>query len=248
MRKFFAGAITALLLGIVTVLGLSLTGFMPIAATSKEPAPLAWLLHTTYEKSVQRNAANITVPADINSGERILKGAKNFAAMCAGCHTAPGVQRTAVSAGLNPPPPVAADLAGELTAAERFWVIKNGVKMTGMPAFGPAHDDDSELWALVAFTEKLPTLSAESYQQLVKLGKASMPEGDGHAHSHMNEPKPDNNKPAETHGAPGHHSDTAKQGAMGHHPAPAANEPVPDMQQPVPKQTPDSHDHSGHSH
>ena len=55
----------------------------------------------------------------------------------------------------------------DLTPSEQFWIIKHGVKMTGMPAWGVTHDDDL-LWDVVAFVRKLPELTPEQYETLVK--------------------------------------------------------------------------------
>jgi hypothetical protein len=54
-----------------------------------------------------------------------------------------------------------------MTAAEEFWVIKHGIKATGMPAWGVTHSDDM-LWDVVAFLRKLPDLSPAEYQALVE--------------------------------------------------------------------------------
>lgn len=234
MKNFIAGFVVALGSFVAGALIINFAGLAPVAATAKDPAVVNWFLHSSYERAVAKNAGEISPPNNLAASEMVLTGARNFAAMCAGCHTAPGAQATAVSAGLNPPPPTAMKLASDLSPSERFWVIKHGVKMTGMPAFGPAHDDDSELWALVAFTEKLPTLNAKSYQQLVTLGKASMPKGDGHAHSHMNEAKPHKDAAAQAHGEVDHHSGMAKPGDI-------------DSRE-VTEKKPDVDDHSGHPH
>ena len=190
MYKFFLSAITTLALAVVFALGLSQLGLVPVAASAKEPALLAWLLHSTYKNSVKRGAAEIEVPADLNSEQKVLKGAKNFASMCAGCHTAPGKSRTATSLGLNPSPPEAALLASKLNPAERYWVIDNRIKMTGMPAFGAAHADKDELWALVAFTEEIYKLDEASYDALLAKAVMQMPGSDGHNHSHTGDQKP----------------------------------------------------------
>lgn len=268
MKKFLAGIFVALGSLVIGALVVNFTGMAPVAATGKDPAVVEWFLHSSYERAVEKNAAVVSVPANLASSDNILKGAKNFAAMCAGCHTAPGSNATATSKGLNPPPPSASELAVERSAAERFWVIKNGVKMTGMPAFGPAHDNESDLWALVAFTEKLPTLNASGYQQMVKLGKAAFPESDGHAHSHMGEASQSNDQPTQAHDDAGHGSDAAKKskneghpamekqaesnytsdaeehGGVGHHEPKGAK--AVDPKNPPPKSADD--DHSGHSH
>ena len=230
MKKFLLGAIVASLFAAVVALGASMAGLVPIAATSKEPALLSWFLHNTYKKAVAWNAADIQVPKDFANEQMVLKGAKNFAAMCAGCHTAPGKEATAASLGLNPTPPKAAELAEVLTAAERFWVINNGVKMTGMPAFGPAHQDKDELWSLVAFTEKLPSLNGKAYDAMVAKARAQMPDEDGHSHSHMEpvqQPKINTHHDSKAHDEPRQTS-----GEVG------ASQKTKSVK----------HDHSGHSH
>lgn len=83
--------------------------------------------------------------------------------MCAGCHGAPGQKPEAVGLGLNPPPPDLAKVAAQSTPAELFWVTKYGIKMTGMPAWGATHEDQS-IWPVVAFLTQLTTLDAEAYQ------------------------------------------------------------------------------------
>ena len=76
------------------------------------------------------------------------------------------MKRTEISQGLYPRAP---ELRREsdLTPAEEFWVVKHGVKMTGMPAWGVTHNDEL-LWDVVAFLRKLPELTADQYQTLVK--------------------------------------------------------------------------------
>jgi mono/diheme cytochrome c family protein len=68
--------------------------------------------------------------------------------------------------GLNPPAPELSEAAGDWTPAELFWIVKNGVKMTGMPSFAPTHSDH-ELWAVVAFLEKLKKMDPAQYKAFV---------------------------------------------------------------------------------
>ena len=102
-------------------------------------------------------------PKDPN---RISRGAGQYADMCSGCHLAPGMKRTEMSEGLYPRVP---ELRRKttLTPEEQFWVVKHGMKKTGMPAWGVTHDDDL-LWDVVAFVRKLPELTPEQYKTLVK--------------------------------------------------------------------------------
>ena len=95
----------------------------------------------------------------------ILKGAGQYAAMCASCHLAPGQATSELRQGLYPLPP---DLTTEKVDPRRaFWVIKHGVKMSAMPAWGTGHDD-ATLWSLVAFLQVLPGLTTQQYRDMVE--------------------------------------------------------------------------------
>jgi len=90
--------------------------------------------------------------------------------MCTGCHLGPGVERSELSQGLYPAAPELAH-GDELTATEQFWVIKHGVKLTAMPAWGKTHNDQL-IWDMVAFIRQLPKMNPAQYQAEV----ASAPE------------------------------------------------------------------------
>lgn len=85
------------------------------------------------------------------------------------CHGAPGRSSEGFASGLNPSPPYlpTGEVQKELTHPELFWVVKNGIKMTGMPAFG-GHHDDRALWAIAAFVRKLAEVTPEAYAQMVE--------------------------------------------------------------------------------
>jgi mono/diheme cytochrome c family protein len=91
--------------------------------------------------------------------------------MCVSCHGAPGVKPNEMVEGLYPKPPEIYKHGEEDAAQEFFWIIKNGIKMTSMPAFKPTHDDQ-KIWAMTAFvTQKLATMTPEEYKSwTVKYG------------------------------------------------------------------------------
>ncbi len=74
------------------------------------------------------------------------------------------MKRTEISRGLYPRAPELRR-GTNLTPAEEFWVVKHGIKLTGMPAWGVTHNN---VWDVVAFMRKLPDLSPEQYQSIVK--------------------------------------------------------------------------------
>ncbi|MGH6864656.1 MAG: c-type cytochrome [Methyloceanibacter sp.] len=141
-------------------------GMYNVAADLPHTKPVYWLLETARERSVAVRAADILVPADLTDAKRILSGAGQYAEMCVDCHLAPGMKRTEMSQGLYPRAPALHRGSG-LTLAEEFWVVKHGLKMTGMPAWGVTHSDEL-LWDVVAFLQKLPELTPKQYQDLVR--------------------------------------------------------------------------------
>ena len=170
-----------LALVVAVVLALVYAGAYNVAATDSHSPLVAWLLHTTYQESVELRARDIEVPA-LDERERILRGARHFDATCQVCHTPPGQSPTAVSQGLNPEPPdLKRMLAGELEPAGAFWVINHGLRMTGMPAFGPTHDDEA-IWDMVAFIQHARDLSPQAYRQL--MSQASQAGGHTHDNGH----------------------------------------------------------------
>lgn len=167
----------ALLLAALLVLaaGALATGFVysgiyNIAADEPHWMITERLITALRTRSIQARARGGAVP-DLADPKRLIKGAGQYAEMCAGCHLAPGVQNAPLRQGLYPQPPDFTRRSHETDARAGFWVIKHGIKMTAMPAWGPSHDDDT-IWSLVAFVGKLPMLDAEQYRAMVEKASA----------------------------------------------------------------------------
>ena len=141
-------------------------GAYNVAADIPHTQPIYWLLETVRERSIAARATGVAVPSDLSDPKRIAAGASEYAEICSPCHLAPGMKKTEVSRGLYPRAPELRR-GSDLTPAEEFWVVKHGVKLTGMPAWGVTHSDEL-LWDIVAFLRKLPELTPEQYQTLVK--------------------------------------------------------------------------------
>jgi len=122
-------------------------------------------LETLRERSVASYSSGIPPPTDLNAPARVSAGAGLYNEMCTGCHLGPGVERSELSQGLYPAAPELAQ-GDDLTAGEQFWVIKHGVKLTAMPAWGKTHDDQL-IWDMVAFIRQLPKMNAAQYQAAV---------------------------------------------------------------------------------
>lgn len=154
---------------IAVVLATVYSGAINVGATSPHGTFANWLLTTTMRQSVQRHARSVELPADFDDGDMWLAGAGDFSAMCAGCHGAPDKTTKAVGQGLNPPAPDLAESAARMTPEELFWVTRNGIRMTGMPAWGASHDDEA-LWPVVAFMTRLPGMTPAEYESAVDRG------------------------------------------------------------------------------
>ena len=83
---------------------------------------------------------------------------------CVNCHGAPGVNWAKFSEGLRPDPPDLKELVDELRPQELFWVVKHGIHMTGMPSFGLIEMPDREIWTIVAFVKKLPSVTDDEFK------------------------------------------------------------------------------------
>ena len=165
LRRWGLAAGALLVLVVAAAVGIY-AGLYNIAADVPHTQPVYWLFEVVRDRSIAAGARDVVVPNDLNDPNRISKGAGQYADMCSGCHLAPGMKRTEISRGLYPRAPELRRKT-DLTPAEQFWIVKHGVKMTGMPAWGVTHEDEL-LWDVVAFVRKLPELTPDRYGTLVK--------------------------------------------------------------------------------
>jgi mono/diheme cytochrome c family protein len=138
------------------------SGTFDIAAIHPDNAAMAWIIHQVSDRAVGARVSENTEPPGLDKSEIISAGAKLYAENCAICHNGPGLKPTKISTGLNPMPPDLFYAGRDADAAEQFWFIKNGVKMTAMPGFGPSLSD-SEIWSLAAFIKSAPGITAADF-------------------------------------------------------------------------------------
>lgn len=121
------------------------------------------IMQTVRDRSIAVRADQLSVP-NLEDPQLILKGAGQYAAMCTGCHLAPGMHDSELRPGLYPQPP---DLSRHVVEPKvAFWAIKHGIKMSAMPAWGASHDD-ATIWSMVAFLQKLRGMTAAQYKDIV---------------------------------------------------------------------------------
>jgi len=162
--KFFAtGGALAFVVGALAAV-FFFGGFYSVAGTSADSSIVGWALARVRTASVGRHA-NDVVPSGIGGRDNVRAGAREFAEYgCANCHGAPGENWAKFSEGLRPSPPDLKEIVNDRTPAQLFWVIKNGINMTGMPSFGIAGASDEDLWEIVAFLKELPTVKESEFK------------------------------------------------------------------------------------
>ena len=186
-RKSLSGLLVLLIAAATLYLGIIWSGLYNVGADDPHWKPTLWTMQTLRARSIHVRSQGLKAP-DLTSPDLILKGAGQYAAMCTGCHLAPGMKDSELRPGLYPQPP---DLSVErFDPKDEFWVIKHGVKMSAMPAWGLSHDDPT-IWSMVAFLQKLPDMTPGQYKDIVARAPADedmqemvMPGMKAEAHTH----------------------------------------------------------------
>lgn len=158
------GVVGTLLVAVAVWLTVVYTGAYNVAASEQHPDPVRWTLATTMHRSVERRADDVELRGAFSEA-LVAEGAGHYAGSCVYCHGAPGQDPTGWSRGLRPEPPHLAEAAAEWSAEEVYWIVENGIKMSGMPAFG-AHHEPEAITAITAFVTQLPGLSPADYRDL----------------------------------------------------------------------------------
>ena len=168
------------------------SGLIDVGATNPHHPFTGWLLETTMDRSVRVHARGIETPP-LEDSRLVRDGFRHYREMCVGCHLAPGITSSEIRKGLMPEAPVLQETVKEWTPAELYWIIKNGVRMTGMPAWGATHRNE-EIWAIVAFLGMLPDMTAEHYAEMDRAAEAPGDKEHGdHPHGaegHVHDPEP----------------------------------------------------------
>ena len=163
------------LLAIVVVLGLLAAAAISILhdGLSARATPSA------LETAIARSARKMAAPSAARSAKNLIADSPeverearlHFADHCATCHGNDGGGDTLIGHGLYPKPPdLRAAETQKLSDGELFWIIENGVRLTGMPAFGGSseHGTAEDTWKLVHFIRHLPALTLEEKLEMEK--------------------------------------------------------------------------------
>ena len=173
MKRTIKTLTLASLVAAVVGAGVVYSGVINVGADDPHFPAIHALLNTARERSIAVRARDVEVP-NLADEKMIRSGAGNYNSMCIGCHLAPGVSETELSQSLYPAPPDLSKVGANGNPAATFWIIKHGIKASGMPAWGKSMGDDY-IWGMVAFMQQLPSLDAAQYRALVAFS-------DGHSH------------------------------------------------------------------
>jgi hypothetical protein len=152
------------IIAVIAAAAIFFGGFYSVAGTAEDPGFLNWALAYYRQASIDRHATEAP-PMALDNPATVQAGARAFAARgCENCHGAPGVNWAKFSEGLRPDPPDLKEIVNNREPRQLFWVVKNGIKWTGMPSFGLIEVPDREIWTIVAFLKKLPSVSEADFK------------------------------------------------------------------------------------
>jgi mono/diheme cytochrome c family protein len=170
-RVLWIGLIVVLLVGA----GLWLSGLLPHGFGARQSP-------SRVEAALARRLRSWSLPSDarqrrnpVPSSPELQESARHFADHCASCHGNDGSGNTEIGRNLYPPAPdMRLATTQELSDGELYYIIHNGVRWTGMPAWGePGNDDDQDTWKLVLFIRHLPSLTAGEIRDMKRFNPRS---------------------------------------------------------------------------
>lgn len=161
-RLVIAGIGTAGLLGVLFLYA----GIYDIAATSPHYPWTRKVLEIGMMQSVRSHAKSVQSVPDLTDRRRIDRGLRYFDVGCTPCHGAPGTMPAGLGTSLLPVAPDLSLQVSHFNERELFWIVKHGIKMTGMPSWETQQRDD-EVWDVVAFIRLLPSIDADGYQAML---------------------------------------------------------------------------------
>jgi mono/diheme cytochrome c family protein len=163
MKSFIAGFVTPFILLPLVVLAYFALGMADIWSDVKPPAWESAIMKPAVRAAVKRNAASLTAPS-VATEDSIVAGGKLYVMGCMGCHGEPGKPYTEDHANY-PPAPQLPHVGTQYSKTEIYWIIKHGIRMTAMSAYGPFYKED-QLWSLAAFIQRIDRLTPAEIQSI----------------------------------------------------------------------------------
>ncbi|WP_181706694.1 c-type cytochrome [Chthonobacter rhizosphaerae] len=144
------------------------SGLFNVAASTGHWPITNWFLHWVMQNSVRTYAlATVETPPPLDDPALLPAAAGHYAQGCAWCHAAPGEPQSQIAEAMTPPPPALHEWLAHVdwTDKELHRIVEHGVKYSGMPAW-PSLKRPDEVWAMVAFLDRLPDMDEATYRTL----------------------------------------------------------------------------------
>lgn len=174
-KPIAAGAAALALLAASGGVLVAWSGLYSVAASKGHWLVIDRFLRFGMMNSVETHAPDVE-PPPLDDADLIRLGAAHYYAGCAYCHGAPGLAMTPVAQHMLPAPPDLTSHVSLWTDQELFWLVKHGLKYTGMPGW-PVQDRDDEVWAVVAFLRQMPDMTQQTYRDLALAEVEAEPQG-----------------------------------------------------------------------
>lgn len=152
------------LLTLIAMAVIAISGVYNVAASSGHWVITDKLIRFAVRRSIVIRSLSIDAP-DLSNEGLVRLGAAHYELACATCHGSPAEDSSRIVHGMLPRPPSLQNTAIEWTPEQLFWIIRNGLKLTAMPAWSDLRRDD-EVWAVVAFLQRLPDMDRNEYAAL----------------------------------------------------------------------------------
>ena len=169
-------AATLVLAGVAGAVGGAVVlraGWYDIGASAQHLQPVYTLLEQGMRYSVRRHAREVALPP-LGAPQQVARGALLYRVNCAQCHGGPGFPQSKIGQSMQPLPGPLIDASARWQPRELYWITRHGIKMSGMPAW-EFHLSQEDTWAVVAFMQVLPTLSARDYAAVTAATVAPAP-------------------------------------------------------------------------
>lgn len=164
--RFLAGVLVGVVLVGAAALSFLGSGLFEVSASVPPGSLETRLARFALDRSISRRAPKTSNPVARTDADALREGGEHFKEMCVTCHGAPGVDPSEIGDGLNPPAPdLTLERVQRRSDGELFWIVQNGIRMSGMPAFGATHKE-RQIWEIVAFLRHLPSITPEEEKAL----------------------------------------------------------------------------------
>jgi mono/diheme cytochrome c family protein len=147
-------------------------GVYDVSATDQHLAPTYHVLDLGMKRAVKVRARRVAVPPLDEAAA--ARGLALYAVHCTQCHGAPGVAPEPFALAMTPVPTNLVRAGAQSSLAEIYWVVRYGLKMTGMPAW-EFRLGDGEIWEVAAFVKRLPALSPAAYAKQASEKRRAVP-------------------------------------------------------------------------